>query len=634
MKTRLISMLMVLALLLGLLPTALAADPSELSGTCGDTITWTLDPVEGLLTIDGEGQIPDYSYSEGAPWYAYRSRIFRAVLTGKIDGIGAYAFNECAYLTKLDASCPMTYIGAGACNNCAALETVTFAPTQHLCVGEEAFFGCASLKCLDLAAEDGEIGAGAFSGCVALETLTLPEKLARLERETFAGCAALTALSLPENLTYIGKSCFRGCTGLTALSFPEALATIERYAFSSCDGIRLSFTGTPPELASALDLSASFPLDAVLEVPYEVEGWSWPLYKGYSVQYDYPDLEDTFSDLVKDAWYIPSVQHVYFAGLMNGMQQDKFSPQNPMTRAQLVTVLYRMAGEPEVTTENPFTDIAETAYYYNAVRWAQNNGIVTGLTATTFGPNAHVTRQQMCTILYRYAAKLELPLTQRKPLTDFTDADQLADYARDPMSWCVAVGFINGKPGNLLDPLGTATRAEIAKVLTAFDTFLAVQEALAKDNWADIYSDQEPLPEINREDPLYLYAQEVFDTINQKRTDNGLSELQWSDRVFIAAQTRAEELSGENSFGHTRPDGTNYATVFNQFRIESSTRNEIIAHGYTSAKDLVDVWATANATSPVISAVVYSSGAVGVYQLPPEEEGKAGRYYYALLVIG
>ncbi len=635
MKQRLISILCVLAMLLSLLPAAaFAAKAPELSGTCGDAITWELDPAAGLLTIDGEGPMPDYSYSTGAPWYAYRSRIYNVVITGEITAIGAYAFNDCHFLTAVDASaCTLTAIGEGAMRGCTQMESFTMIPGAALAVGEDAFADCVALKTLDLGAQEGIIGAAAFENCIALEELTLPSQVSALEQDTFYDCVSLCELTLPENLAYIGKNCFRNCGALRELSFPASIAEIEPRAFDGCHPLILTFAAGAPMFAPVSNI-ASFPVETVLRVPYEGEGWVWPICKGYSVQWIFPSLSNVFSDVADDAWYAPSVQHVYFTGRMNGVGEDRFAPNNPMTRAELVTVLYRIAGSPEVEAENPFEDVPEGSYYYNAVRWAQANSIVTGTSATTFNPLDRINREQIATILYRYAASLEMDLSQRDPLTSFADAENVSNYAKDPMSWCVAIGLINGKPGGLLDPFGTASRAEVAKILTGFETHLAALDILSQDDWMDDFKEPDPGPEIDREDPLYLYAKEVFDAINLKRIDMGLSELVWNDYIYQAAQVRAEELTAENGFSHTRPDGSNYATVFEEFGIEHSTRNEIIARGYTSAQALVDAWASTGSSSPVISALVYSNAAVGIYQLPPAENEEAGRYYYVLLVTG
>ena len=635
MKKRLLCAVLALVLLLGLIPAqALADDAQKITGDIG-SISWSFLPVEGELTISGKGAMPDWSYSEGAPWYLYRSRIFRVVIDKEITGIGAYAFNECASLTEFDASqATLSAIGEGAFSNCVLLESVSFLPADQLDVGADAFSGCAALKAIDLGAKEGGIGSGAFSGCAALTEAVLPKSMERLEQDTFFGCAALAKLNVPAGLEYIGKSCFRGCAALPNLTFPNSLQTVDRYAFSGCKGRTFTFKGSLPEFAPARDVSSSFEADAVLRFPYDEDNWTWPVCKGYETKIVYPALDSVFKDLKKGAWYIPSVQHVYYTGLMNGMSEGVFAPDGLVSRGQLVTVLYRFAGEPDTEAKIPFTDVPAKSYYYNAVRWAQEKGIVNGVTATRFAPEDKISRQQLCTILYRYAATLELDLTKRDPLTSFTDADKIGAYAKDAMSWCVAVGLINGKSDTLLDPAGNATRAEIAKVLTSFDGYVCREILTAPDRWEDEILIPEVLPDIDREDPIYLYAREVFDEINAKRSEAGLKAYIWNDRLYLAARIRAKEISGENCFSHTRPDGSKYSTVLTEVELNTSVRNEIIAHGYTTAQSLVDKWASADTTSPVINALVYSQAAVGVFKTDPDKDGAEGKYYYALLVMG
>ncbi len=636
MKKRLFCAMLIAALLLAMLPAAALADEAQtITGDLGEKITWSFEPIDGVLTIDGEGPIPDFSYSEGAPWYAYRSRLFKAVLGEKITAIGAYAFNECARLTEVDASkATLGIIGEGAMSNCVLLERFVFKYPAKLAVGADAFAGCTALKTIDLGAANGSVGAGAFSGCAALTEVTLPKTMQVLEAETFDGCAALEKLTIPEDLGFIGKRCFRGCEALPALTFPETLGAVDRYAFTGCKMTELTFTGAAPDFAPAKDVSASFPEGTTLLIPHDKEGWTWPVCKGYEMKYNFPSLDKVFTDLKKDAWYIPSVQHVYYMGLMNGVKEGVFDPNGLVSRGQLVTVLYRLDGSPEVDAKISFTDVPEKAYYYDAVRWAQSNGIVNGVSNTSFAPDDKISRQQLCTILFRYAAALELSLTQRDDLKSFTDADKIAAYARDAVSWCVAVGLINGKSGGVLDPAGNATRAEIAKVLTSFDGYVCREVLTAPDHWEDGILIPDVIPDIDREDPAYLYAREIFDAINAKRAKAGLKGFIWSDRVYLAARTRAQEVSDPVYFSHYRPDGTYFTTALAEAGVNSTVRNEIIAHGYTTAQALVDKWAEYNATSPVINALVYSQAAIGVFQAEPEEEGGQGKYYYALLVIG
>ena len=172
-----------------------------------------------------------------------------------------------------------------------------------------------------------------------------------------------------------------------------------------------------------------------------------------------------FMDVNDTAWFYDDVAYVYEKGLMNGTGETTFEPSLSTTRGMIVTILYRLENEPAVTGENPFEDVAAGSYCDAAVNWAAANGIVNGTTETTFAPNDFITREQMATILYRYAEFKGLPVSATADLSAFSDADQVSGYAKDAMAWTVGVGLLEGgSNGNLL-PKGTATRAQVAAVL-------------------------------------------------------------------------------------------------------------------------------------------------------------------------
>lgn len=176
----------------------------------------------------------------------------------------------------------------------------------------------------------------------------------------------------------------------------------------------------------------------------------------------------SYNDVTAGDWFTPDVIYVTLTGLMNGTG-DGFSPNNNINRAQLVTVLYRMAGEPEVTGENPFTDVPDGQWYTDAVLWAAENGITDGTSETTFSPNNPLTREQMATFLYRFANfEAGEPIEVTGDLSGYTDADLVADYAVDAMTWAVGEGVISGIGNNTLAPDNTASRAQMATVLTRY----------------------------------------------------------------------------------------------------------------------------------------------------------------------
>lgn len=176
----------------------------------------------------------------------------------------------------------------------------------------------------------------------------------------------------------------------------------------------------------------------------------------------------SYNDVTAGDWFTSDVIYVTLTGLMNGTG-DGFSPNNNINRAQLVTVLYRMAGQPEVTGENPFTDVPDGQWYTDAVLWAAENNITDGTSETTFSPNDALTREQMATFLYRFADfETEEPIEITGDLSGYTDADLVADYAVDAMTWAVGEGVISGIGNNTLAPDNTASRAQMATVLTRY----------------------------------------------------------------------------------------------------------------------------------------------------------------------
>ena len=171
-----------------------------------------------------------------------------------------------------------------------------------------------------------------------------------------------------------------------------------------------------------------------------------------------------YTDVKESAWYYDSVSFATNRGLFNGTSATTFGPNDEMTRAMFVTVLYRLDGSPAIDGGTHFTDIFVDAYYYDAVKWANANGIVYGTDADKFSPDASVTREQMVTFLYRYANYKGVDTGYEASLAAFTDANSVSDYALHAMAWSVGADVIHGSDGMLL-PSGTATRAEVATML-------------------------------------------------------------------------------------------------------------------------------------------------------------------------
>lgn len=175
---------------------------------------------------------------------------------------------------------------------------------------------------------------------------------------------------------------------------------------------------------------------------------------------------DSYTDLAARSWYREDVEFILEMGLMNGVGEASFAPDGAMTRGQLVTILYRAAGSPDVSgLTNPFVDVKASAWYGKAVLWGAANGIVRGVSADRFAPNDNITREQIATLLYRYDRAAPL---NRDCLKGYQDVSAIGSYAMDAMNWAVGNGIMNGTSDVTLSPGATATRVQTAVLLSRY----------------------------------------------------------------------------------------------------------------------------------------------------------------------
>ena len=181
-----------------------------------------------------------------------------------------------------------------------------------------------------------------------------------------------------------------------------------------------------------------------------------------------------FDDVDTGDWYYEAVEYVYENGLMNGVASDEFSPNATLTRGMMVTILYRLEGEPAVNYALPFDDIDGDEWYAEAVRWAASEGIVNGVSDTEYAPNANITREQLATMLYRYAQYSGMDAVDlRENISGFADADSVSEYAVQALNWAVGEELVNGMGDNTLAPQGNATRAQAAALLMRYVEYVA-----------------------------------------------------------------------------------------------------------------------------------------------------------------
>ena len=451
-----------------------------------------------------------------------------------VTNIGGGAFYGCTGLTSITVSGGnKKFDSRNNCNGIieTASNTLIYGckntdiPDSVTSIGESAFRGCTGLTSITIPDSVTDIGVSAFEGCTGLASISFSNSVTSIGYGVFSGCTGLTSITIPDSVTDIGVSAFEGCTGLTSVCFMgdapvvywKAFQTYdeESYAFINIPGLTLYYiegksgwttpTWGEAEYPTAVWDGVNIPqphthsYTAVVTAPTCTEkgyttytcacgdsykkdfvsalghdfkdgtctrcGASDPNYKPVD-----PTPEATFTDVSETAWYKNSVDYAVEHGLMNGTGSNTFEPESTMTRAMLVTVLWRYANAPKPGA-NPFTDVPNGKWYTDAVAWAAENGVVNGVGDGKFEPDGSVTREQMATILYRYAQKVGIDTSKHTELSAFPDANRVSAYARAPMQWIVAEGVIGGSRENgqdWLNPQGNATRAEVATILMRF----------------------------------------------------------------------------------------------------------------------------------------------------------------------
>lgn len=188
-----------------------------------------------------------------------------------------------------------------------------------------------------------------------------------------------------------------------------------------------------------------------------------------AIPVDQPKSALPYTDVAVSAWYYDAVKYVTETGVMNGVKADQFAPLSKTTRAMLATTLYRVEGQPAAEGDNPFPDVAAGQWYTDAVKWASASSIVNGVSADRFDPLSTITREQLAAMLYRYAQHKGYATDGRADLTAFADAGKVSAYAQQAMAWAVDAGIVAGVTKDTLAPQSGASRAEVATMLLRFD---------------------------------------------------------------------------------------------------------------------------------------------------------------------
>ena len=406
-----------------------------------------------------------------------------ANLESGVTRLGKDAFRYCYALTSVALPSTLTSIESYTFASCLALRSITI-PSSVTSLGSYSFYGCRNLTSIALSDNIREIGDYAFGACTSLASINMPSSLTFLPTALFYGCSSLSQVKLYSSVKYIGKSAFGGCSALTRLALPDGVEKVYESAFDGCKNL------TSISMPNSIDGIAYDAFDDCDNVTFYVNAGSYS--QVFAAANGIPFVLGTFGDPnggngqgqgqgqgqggnypstpfidAQNHWAKESIEWAYAMGYISGTSTTTFSPNQPLTRGMLVSILYRIEGSPATGTSS-FTDVPSSKYYAKAVAWAKSIGVVSGITATTFRPEQNITREQLASILHSYARQKGMNVTAQGDMSQFKDTSSISSYAGTALSWAVGAGIVSGKGGGTLDPKGNATRAEAATMLKKF----------------------------------------------------------------------------------------------------------------------------------------------------------------------
>lgn len=352
----------------------------------------------------------------------------------------------------------------------------------------------------------------AFHGCSTLESVDLPDSITEIRNVAFGSCRSLTEVSIPASVRKISDQAFSSCSNLETVTMLGDAPEFGNFVFSNCaenfciyyyaknhgwstptwEGYPSSPIGTKPATPDRPSSPPSVPSDddSIVETDttengntattttqpngdreLKIETPTGETIADIDLPAD-PGAGKKFDDVSTDSWYVGVVDKATAYGLFSGTSDTTFSPDNNMTRSMLAQILYNLSGKVSYGVgESVFIDVARDAWYANAVNWAAKAEVVSGTGNGQFSPDASVTREQLVTMLYNYAKVIGADTTPAAGLDSFPDGDSVSNYAQTPMKWAIAMGFLSGRAqngGKYIAPQGTATRAEVAVILSKF----------------------------------------------------------------------------------------------------------------------------------------------------------------------
>ena len=433
-----------------------------------------------------------------------------------VEEIGEWAFSGCTGLTSIALPDSVTAIGRNAFVACGSLESIAI-PQGVKAIADRTFYNCTSLTAVEIPDGVDKIGKSAFSHCEALESIAIPEGVTSIVYSAFKGCASLSEVTIPKSVESVLDDAFSGCSALETVNYngseaewgaitvkkgnePLLNATVKFHEHSFGEWVvTKAATCTEKGVETRTCACGETETREIKATGHKFGAWTVTkaptcTAKGVETRkcsvcgktetrdvkatgHKYVDGKCTvcgakdpnfkpapaieFEDVPKGAYYEDAVNWAVAKGVTQGISATKFGPDNGCTRGQVVTFLWRAAGEPAPkSTNNPFTDVSAGDYYYTAVLWAVENGVTAGTSATTFSPNSTCTRGQIVTFLYR-ANGSPAPKSSANPFGDV----QSGDYFYSAVLWAVENKITSGTSATAFSPNSTCTRAQVVTFL-------------------------------------------------------------------------------------------------------------------------------------------------------------------------
>ena len=308
------------------------------------------------------------------------------------------------------------------------------------------------------------IGAFAFSHCKGLTSVVVPESVTSIGNAAFYDCTNLTTVVLPDSITELGKMAFGMCSSLLSIDIPSGVTVIQDGTFVNCESLQFILL---PAGVTTITETAFFKCTSLTTV-YGITGTYAETFAQQN-NYEFVNVKPPYTDIPNQGWIYDAAKYMYDCGFMTGTTPTTFDPIVPMNRAQFATVLYRLAGEPEVEYAPYYPDVPDGWFYSDAITWATENGIITGYDDGNFGTQVNITREQIVTLLYRYANGMGYDTSQRVSLDEYVDGNSVSGFAKDAMEWALATGIIKGQNNQgIIDPQGESGRAVGATIFMRF----------------------------------------------------------------------------------------------------------------------------------------------------------------------